>query len=124
VGTWLIPIGPNPPANAVRTVYEFGANRRLIVHSVPVGDAAAASQMTGTWGVEDGKLVMEAVGRDERPVGDRVLNQFGISSPKLFGNNPEPPRMRVRWRILGREGGTLRLEDEPGSVLPFERQAD
>jgi hypothetical protein len=125
VGKWVIPIGPNPPpANAVRTFYEFRTGRRLIVHSVPISDHAASSSMTGTWRVEDGHLVMEAAEPETRRVGERVLNRFGMSSPKLFGDNPGPSRMKSRFRILGLEGGTLRLEDQPGSTLPLERHAD
>jgi hypothetical protein len=124
VGKWAIPIGLNPPANAVQTVYEFRVNRGLTVFSRPIGDVTAASQMTGTWRIEDGHLVMDAIGPESRPVGDRVLGYFGVSSPKLFGNNPDPPHMQSHYRILGCEGGILRLEDEPGSVLPLVRTAD
>lgn len=124
VGKWVIAIGLDPPANGVRTLYEFRADRGLTVLSAPISDVTAAREMTGTWRIKDGHLVMEAVGRDARPVGDRVLASFGVSCPNLFGNNPEPPRMQSHFRILGCEAGILRLEGEPDSVLPLVRTAE
>lgn len=120
VGKWAMPTGPNPPANAVRSVYEFGPGRRLTVHTAPVGNPAAVSLIAGTWRVADGHVILEAVGPDTRPAGDRFLGRFGLAS-KLAGTTAPPPRVQGRFRILSRDDHVLRLEDQPGSVLIYER---
>jgi hypothetical protein len=117
-------MGPDPPANAAQEVYELHADRRLTVVDQPISAGFSATRMTGTWRVEGADLVLSADGPESASPAPRAAQGVGLESPRLFGDIPPPPQLRARYRILGCEGGVLRVQDEPNSVARFMRLAD
>jgi hypothetical protein len=59
VGKWTLPIGAQPPPNAVRQFFELRADRRLVMSGQMVATNASTGSTTGTWRLEEGDLVFE-----------------------------------------------------------------
>ena len=62
VGTWTLPMGPNPPPNAVQQIFEMGSNRTLISYHQPRFDR----------GQDDPRHGKMATGRRDPRLGNRT----------------------------------------------------
>jgi hypothetical protein len=113
VGTWAVPLPPNPPPHAIQQIYELRPDGCLALIGRPVDSTAGSFQeiWIGTWRVVDGQLLLEAFGPDPRPLVERILDSRSVGAT----------RMRDRFHILGQTNGTLQLEGTSGYVLRLER---
>jgi hypothetical protein len=100
VGKWTLPMGPNPPPNAVQQIYWLQPGRKFLFGGRPVGANSTNFSMVGTWRVEDDCLVLNA---------DRV-ESLGTKLSKLFGTPPSSSHWHERIRILGRDDEGLQIE--------------
>lgn len=106
VGKWTLPMGPNPPSNAVQQIFWMQPDRKFLFGSRPVGTDEIKYSMAGSWRLDDGQLIMQA---------DQI-ESVGASVQRLVGNSPRRGRMEDRMRVLGADGKTVRVEAADGSA--------
>ena len=111
VGKWTLPIGQQPPPNAIRQFFELRADRRLIASGQLITTKAPTGSSIGRWRIEAGDLVFELPPADS-PVSlvERVLGK----GPNLQGSVS-------RQRFLEADANRFRVEAIGGSVATFER---
>jgi hypothetical protein len=112
VGTWAIQLPPDAPPNAVQQVFELQPRGRLVRVARPVDSTAGGGDepMSGTWSVEDGYLLTEAVGPGPNSLAERIL-----------GGGPARRRAQDRFRIIEQTAASLKLQGPSGAVLRLER---
>ena len=111
VGKWTLPIGPQPPLNAVQQFFELRADRRLITSGRLVTTKTTTGGSVGRWRLEDGDLVFEL----PPPAAQESLLE------RLFTNGPHCEGSVARQRFLGSDDHRFRVEAAQGAVGTFER---
>jgi hypothetical protein len=111
VGTWTLPMGPAPPANAVQQLFELHVNRTLVTYGRSVGSGVTTPRGGGTWHLEAGALVFEHV----------PAHATWKYLQSLVGEGPPPTGFVDRLKFLRSEGDRFFVEASDGSEAAFER---
>jgi hypothetical protein len=111
VGTWTLPMGPAPPANAVQQLFELHANRTLVTYGRSVGSGVTTPRGGGTWHLAEGALVFEHV----------PAHATWKYLQSLVGQGPPPTGFVDRLKFLRSEGDRFFVEASDGSEAAFER---
>jgi hypothetical protein len=110
VGKWTLPIGPQPPPNAIRQFFELKADRQLIMSDRLVATNALTASSTGSWRLEGDDLVFELLPPDTH---ESLLK-------RLLGRRPKVNGFVMHQRFLGSDDTRFRVECQDG-VGTFER---
>ena len=114
VGTWTLPMPPNPSPKAVQQIFEMRADHTLIEYRRPVATGVKSISRKGSWRLEEGTLVWETQPQD---VWKRVVSVMdGAKRLKSF--------YIIRMRYLGCEDDAFQVEGSDGSPATFERFGD
>jgi hypothetical protein len=114
VGKWTLPIGPQPPPNAVQQFFELRANRTLVTSGRLVGTKPTTDGRIGTWRLEDDHLVFELP-----PPASEVFD-----FKRILGKGPKLEVSVIRERVLGIERDRFTVEAVQGGIGTFERVAE
>jgi hypothetical protein len=111
VGKWTLPMGPQPPPNAIQQFFELRADRRLVASGRLVGTKTATGGSVGRWRLDDDQLVFEL----PPPASDVSVLE------RIFGGGPKLEGSVIRHRFLGVEPDRFKVEAAQGGVGTFER---
>lgn len=111
VGKWTLPVGPQPPPNAIQQFFELRADRRLIFNSRLIATQAPTGSSSGAWRLEDGDLVFEV---------PPAQSQASLLE-RIVGTGPHLKGAVIRQRLLGSDDARFRVEAAQGAVATFER---
>lgn len=108
VGIWTFPTPPNPPANAIKQIFEMRSDHTLVVYKQPFATGVTSVSGNGTWRLEDGMLVWEAQAR------------IAWTTVARWAQGARWPSVNVdRMPYLGREGEDFLVEAIGGSAARF-----
>jgi hypothetical protein len=111
VGKWTLPIGPQPPPNAIQQFFELQANRRLVTSGRNVATNATIEGRIGTWRLVGTQLVFEL------PPPTSEVSVF----ERILGKGPKLESSVIREQVLGIERDRFMVEAVEGGVGTFLR---